>query len=76
MSNANLSSFVWPAADLLPGDSKQSNCGEVILPFTVLRRLDCVLEGTRNWQAELSLADLRAIALMFIELIECHVEAA
>jgi len=28
------------------GDNKQSECGKVILPFTVLRRLDCVLEPT------------------------------
>ncbi len=32
--------------------------------------------GKRTWQAELSLADLRAIALKFIELIDCHVEDA
>jgi type I restriction enzyme M protein len=34
------------AADLLHGDYKQSEYGNVILPFTVLRRLDCVLEAT------------------------------
>jgi len=35
-------------ADLLRGDYKQSEYGRVILPFTVLRRLDCVLEPTKS----------------------------
>ena len=35
-------------ADLLRGDYKQSDYGKVILPFTVLRRLDCVLEPTKT----------------------------
>lgn len=47
MADPNLSSFLWSVADLLRGDYKQSEYGKVILPFTVLRRLDCVLEGTR-----------------------------
>jgi type I restriction enzyme M protein len=47
MSNPNLSSFIWSVADLLRGDYKQSEYGKVILPFTVLRRLDCVLEPTK-----------------------------
>ena len=48
MSDPNLSSFIWSVADLLRGDYKQSEYGKVILPFTVLRRLDCVLEGTKE----------------------------
>jgi type I restriction enzyme M protein len=36
--------FIWSIADLLRGDYKQSDYGKVILPLTVLRRLDCVLE--------------------------------
>src|SRR5690606_34732227 len=44
MSEPNLSAFIWSVADLLRGDYKQSEYGKVILPFTVLRRLDCVLE--------------------------------
>ena len=48
MSNPNLSAFIWSVADLLRGDYKQSEYGKVILPFTVLRRLDCVLEGTKS----------------------------
>ncbi len=43
-----LSSFIWSVADLLRGDYKQSDYGKVILPFTVLRRLDCVLESTKQ----------------------------
>lgn len=40
--------FIWSVADLLRGDYKQSEYGKVILPFTVLRRLDCVLEPTKE----------------------------
>ena len=47
MPEPNLSSFIWSVADLLRGDYKQSEYGKVILPFTVLRRLDCVLESTK-----------------------------
>ena len=48
MNDPNLSSFIWSVADLLRGDYKQSENGRVILPFTVLRRLDCVLEKTES----------------------------
>jgi type I restriction enzyme M protein len=49
MSNAsNLSSFIWSVADLLRNSYKQSDYGKVILPFTVLRRLDCILEPTKD----------------------------
>ena len=47
MPDPNLSAFIWSVADLLRGDYKQSEYGKVILPFTVLRRLDCVLEATK-----------------------------
>ena len=47
MNQQSLSSFIWSVADLLRGDYKQSDYGKVILPFTVLRRLDCVLEPTK-----------------------------
>lgn len=40
----NHAAFIWSVADLLRGDYKQSDYGKVILPLTVLRRLDCVLE--------------------------------
>lgn len=39
--------FIWSIAELLRGDYKQSEYGKVILPFTVLRRLDCVLADTK-----------------------------
>ena len=48
MTQENLSSFIWSVADLLRGDYKQSEYGKVILPFTVLRRLDCVLAKTKD----------------------------
>ena len=47
MNHQSLSSFIWSVADLLRGDYKQSDYGKVILPFTVLRRLDCVLAPTK-----------------------------
>ena len=47
MTDSNLSSFIWSVADLLRGDYKQSDYGKVILPFTVLRRLVCVLAPTK-----------------------------
>jgi type I restriction enzyme M protein len=47
MTPQALSSFIWSVADLLRGDYKQAEYGKVILPFTVLRRLDCVLEPTK-----------------------------
>jgi type I restriction enzyme M protein len=43
-----LASFIWSVADLLRGDYKQSEYRKVILPFTVLRRLDCVMTPTRE----------------------------
>ena len=48
MNQTNLSSFIWSVADLLRGDYKQSDYGKAILPFTVPRRLGCVLEGTKD----------------------------
>jgi type I restriction enzyme M protein len=43
----SLSAFVWSIAETLRGDFKQSEYGKVILPFVVLRRLDCILEATK-----------------------------
>ena len=48
MNQQALSSFIWSVADLLRGNYRQSEYGKVILPFTVLRRLDCVLEITKS----------------------------
>ena len=51
MSDNNFSqtaAFIWSVADLLRGDFKQSQYGRVILPFTLLRRLECVLALTKD----------------------------
>ena len=48
MSGSSLSSLIWAVADLLRGDYKPAEYGRVILPFTVLRRLDCVLAPTKD----------------------------
>ncbi|CCF11167.1 type I restriction-modification system subunit M [Pantoea ananatis] len=51
MSDNNFSqtaAFIWSVADLLRGDFKQSQYGRVILPFTLLRRLECVLAETKD----------------------------
>ena len=45
--SASISSLIWSVADLLRGDYKPADYGKVILPFTVLRRLDCVLASTK-----------------------------
>ncbi|PWW62808.1 type I restriction-modification system subunit M [Actinokineospora spheciospongiae] len=47
-THTRLAAFIWSVADLLRGDYKQSEYGKVILPFTVLRRLDCVLAPTKD----------------------------
>ena len=44
----SLSSFVWSIAEILRGDFKQSEYGKVVLPFVVLRRLDCILESSKD----------------------------
>ena len=44
----NLASYCWSIADLLRGDFKQSQYGRIILPFTLLRRLECVLADTKQ----------------------------
>ena len=51
---SSLGSFVWSIADQLRGVYKPHQYGGVILPFTILRRLDCILEPTRD--------DVRALA--------------
>jgi type I restriction enzyme M protein len=44
----NHASFIWSIADLLRGNYKAHQYGDFILPFTVLRRLDCVLADTKD----------------------------
>ncbi|MBB3059720.1 N-6 DNA methylase [Microbulbifer rhizosphaerae] len=47
-SFSSMAAFLWSVADLLRGDFKQSQYGRVILPFTLLRRLECVLAPTKG----------------------------
>ena len=47
-SPTNLASYIWALADLLRGDFRQSQYGRIILPFTLLRRLECVLEASKD----------------------------
>ena len=44
----DVANLIWSVADLLRGDYKLSEYGNVILPFTVLRRFDCVLADTKS----------------------------
>lgn len=44
----NNASFIWSIAELLRGDFKQSEYGKIVLPFTILRRLDCLLDETKQ----------------------------
>lgn len=57
--------FIWGIADLLRGDYKQSDYGKVILPLTVLRRLDCVLDKNKqevlNKYEQLKLSNIQNI---------------
>lgn len=48
MANFNYVSFIWGVADKLRGPYKRHEYGKVILPFVVLRRLDCALEATKS----------------------------
>lgn len=45
---SELANLIWSVAELLRGDYRQSDYGKVILPFTLLRRLECVLEPTKQ----------------------------
>ena len=47
MTFSELANFLWSVADLLRGDYKRADYGKTILPFTLLRRLECVLEPTK-----------------------------
>jgi type I restriction enzyme M protein len=59
-STNNLASYIWSLADLLRGDFRQSQFGRIILPFTLLRRLECVFSE----QKEDVLAELERIEPM------------
>ena len=54
MEKQNLSSLIWSTADdVLRGMFKPSEYGRIILPFVVLRRLDCVLDPQKDKAFEL-----------------------
>ncbi|WP_404362551.1 N-6 DNA methylase [Marinobacter sp.] len=48
ITHSQTAAFIWSVADLLRGNFKQSQYGRVILPFTILRRLECVLAPTKD----------------------------
>ena len=48
MSETNNAAFIWSIANLLRGTYKPADYGKVILPFTVLRRLDSALEASKT----------------------------
>jgi len=52
MNHSEIASFLWSVADLIRDSFKRGHYQDVILPLTVLRRLDCVLAPTRQrvWQ--------------------------
>lgn len=47
-NHSQTAAFLWSIADLLRGDFRQSQYGRIILPFTLLRRMECVLAPTRD----------------------------
>lgn len=47
-TNTSLADFIWKNADDIWGNFKHTDFGKIILPFTLLRRLECVLEPTRE----------------------------
>ncbi|MEM9008767.1 MAG: class I SAM-dependent DNA methyltransferase [Cyanobacteria bacterium P01_F01_bin.86] len=48
INHSQIANFLWSIAELLRGDFKQSQYGRIILPFTLLRRLECVMEPTKQ----------------------------
>lgn len=47
-NHSQTAAFLWSIADLLRGDFKQSQYGRIILPFTLLRRMECVLAPSKD----------------------------
>ncbi|MEX5625347.1 type I restriction-modification system subunit M [Pseudomonas marginalis] len=47
-NHSQTAAFLWSIADLLRGDFKQSQYGRIILPFTLLRRMECVLAPNKG----------------------------
>ncbi len=48
MNHNQITNFIWSIANLIRDHYRRSKYPDVILPFTVLRRLDCVLEPTKE----------------------------
>ena len=48
-SHSQLADFIWSICNLLRGPYKRNEYRKVILPLTVLRRFDCLLEPTKAW---------------------------
>ena len=48
MNHSEIVSFLWGVAELIRDTFKRGKYRDVILPLTVLRRLDCVLAGTKE----------------------------
>ncbi|MDB4818321.1 type I restriction-modification system subunit M [Acidimicrobiales bacterium] len=61
----NHAAFIWSVADLLRGDYKQSEYGKVILPLTVLRRLDCVIAPVKAEMLDLYAINVSAFIADF-----------
>ena len=59
MNHSEIVSFVWGVADLIRDTFRRGHYQDVILPLTVLRRLDCVLEPTKEKVLD-KLAELKA----------------
>ena len=56
---SKLANFVWSIADQLRGPFRPNEYGDVILPMTILRRLDCIMAPTRDVAWDIAERDLR-----------------
>ena len=65
-------SFIWSVADLLRGPYRPNQYKDVMLPMTVLRRLDCVLEPTKD-KVHAKLKTLEGSKVKNVEPILCRV---
>lgn len=62
---SSTAAFLWLVADLLRGDFKQTHYGHIILPFPLLRCLECIIENPKlKIFAELIAKSTLAIELM------------
>ena len=47
-THSEMANFIWSICNLLRGPYKRNEYRKVILPLTVLRRFDCILEPTKE----------------------------